>query len=253
MDKGNVGNDLDSNVIEFDNTNNKPDFHAAYDNNNHIENEKGADIGPKIIEFDHSQQVSDTDDASDNNHFDIEKGAHTGDCRGDTNVAAVGRFFGSERMTVSEEKEKTTEHVMKTVAKFGIKCDGLGKHDENKASPEESVKYVKVKASKYKVIIEFKYIIIHFFKLNLIFTCVLDRTEFSVLCNLVIDNMPVVTESTYSERVSRTLAELGYERTPSQCRERIKRICAGYPQKSEEDIRSSGTGIIVSEEPPYGY
>ncbi|KAL6086405.1 hypothetical protein STEG23_018312 [Scotinomys teguina] len=45
---GYLGELSDSNVIEFDNTNNKLDFPAACDNNNHIENEKGADIGPSF-------------------------------------------------------------------------------------------------------------------------------------------------------------------------------------------------------------
>ncbi|KAL6086304.1 hypothetical protein STEG23_010421 [Scotinomys teguina] len=122
MDKGNVGNDLDSNVIEFDNTNNKPDFHAAYDNNNHIENEKGADIGPRFIEFDHIQHVSDIDDASDNHHVYMEMGVRTGACCGHTN--AIHRSFGLERMTVAEEEEETTEHTMKTMEKPGIQSDG---------------------------------------------------------------------------------------------------------------------------------
>ncbi|KAL6085473.1 hypothetical protein STEG23_010123, partial [Scotinomys teguina] len=111
---GYLGESSDSNVIEFDNTNNKLDFPAACDNNNHIENEKGADIGeccfdtngPRLIELDHIKQNYDIDDASDNNHFDIEKGAHTAACHGHTNV--------------------------------------LGEHDEKKESPEERVKYVKV-------------------------------------------------------------------------------------------------------------
>ncbi|KAL6050271.1 hypothetical protein STEG23_010212 [Scotinomys teguina] len=104
---GYLGELSDSNVIEFDNTNNKLDFPAACDNNNHIENEKGADIGPRLIELDHIKQNYDIDDASDNNHFDIEKGAHTAACHGHTNV--------------------------------------LGEHDEKKEYPEDRYKYVKVK------------------------------------------------------------------------------------------------------------
>ncbi|KAL6089463.1 hypothetical protein STEG23_030782 [Scotinomys teguina] len=39
----NTNENLESNIIEFDNTNEKPDFHSATDNN-HFENEKGAGI-----------------------------------------------------------------------------------------------------------------------------------------------------------------------------------------------------------------